>query len=148
MKKIVNAVPKSGWLAWLGAFAFAILYRYVKTSVPENIGKIILVLIALLVSYAMFATQRQSEQRKLQRFQQGSPSDKRLANEMTDERNQMVIGKAAVIATKLLVYLNIAGLFVLAGLNASSTAMFALAAYTFMIPILNLLIQAHLNRVL
>ncbi|KLI75799.1 MULTISPECIES: hypothetical protein [Lacticaseibacillus] len=148
MKKIVHAVPKSGWLAWLGAFAFAILYRYVKTSVPENIGKILLVLTALLVSYAIFATQRQYERRQLKKFQQGSPSDKRLANEMTDERNQMIIGKAAVIATKWLVNLNVAGLFVLAGLNASSTAIVALAGYTVMIPILNVLIQAHLNRVL
>ena len=69
-----------------------------------------------------------------------------LCHEMNDERNQMIIGKAAVLSIKWIVLLNIAALFVMAALDVSSVAIVLLALSTIMIPILNIILQVHLNR--
>ena len=100
MKRILHVMPLTSWLAWFGAFVFAMLYRYSKATVPESIGKVLLVTVAVLVSYAIFATQQRTETQRIQKLQHGSLSDKRLANEMNDERNQMIIGKAAFLSIK------------------------------------------------
>ena len=65
---------------------------------------------------------------------------------MNDERNQMIIGKAAFLSIKWIVLLNIAALFVMAALDVSSVAIVLLALSTIMIPILNIILQVHLNR--
>lgn len=146
MKRILHVMPLTSWLAWFGAFVFAMLYRYSKATVPESIGKVLLVTVAVLVSYAIFATQQRPETQRIQKLQHGSLSDKRLANEMNDERNQMIIGKAAFLSIKWIVLLNIAALFVMAALDVSSVAIVLLALSTIMIPILNIILQVHLNR--
>ncbi|MEE1525158.1 MAG: hypothetical protein UHK99_09755, partial [Lacticaseibacillus paracasei] len=105
-------------------------YRYSKAIVPESIEKVLLVTVAVLVSYAIFATQQRTETQRIQKLQHGSLSDKRLANEMNDERNQMIIGKAAVLSIKWIVLLNIAALFVMAALDVSSVAIVLLALST------------------
>ena len=37
MKRILHVMPLTSWLAWFGAFGFAMLYRYSKAIVPESI---------------------------------------------------------------------------------------------------------------
>ncbi|EGF47898.1 hypothetical protein AAULR_21152, partial [Lacticaseibacillus rhamnosus MTCC 5462] len=50
MKRILHVMPLTSWLAWFGAFVFAMLYRYSKAIVPESIEKVLLVTVAVLVS--------------------------------------------------------------------------------------------------
>lgn len=144
---ISGSMPLTGWLFWIVAFALAIMYRVLKDSIPRAIGVCLLITIALCIALGINAIQRSTSKGYKDKLRsRDSVADRRILNQMDDERNQMIINKSSSLTLSFVKAFGIFMMYLFAFLDAPVYTLLVVAAMEVAIPIVQIIAQSRLEK--
>lgn len=144
---ISGSMPLTGWLFWIVAFALAIMYRVLKDSIPRAIGVCLLITIALCIALGINAIQRSTSKGYKDKLRSRDlVADRRILNQMDDERNQMIINKSSSLTLSFVKAFGIFMMYLFAFLDAPVYTLLVVAAMEVAIPIVQIIAQSRLEK--
>jgi hypothetical protein len=123
------------------------MYRVLKDSIPRAIGVCLLITIALCIALGINAIQRSTSKGYKDKLRSRDlVADRRILNQMDDERNQMIINKSSSLTLSFVKAFGIFMMYLFAFLDAPVYTLLVVAAMEVAIPIVQIIAQSRLEK--